>query len=579
MRTNICAVLMTAAAMSMSLMIATPAIVQAQAGEYSVPTHHVPKTVADGEAPLVGVVPPTQRLTLAIMLPIRNQAGLNQLLGNLYDKNSPLFHRYLSVQEFTSRFAPTQENYDTVVQFAKAGGMAVTDTPVNRRLVQVNASVADIEATFHLIIRVYWDPLNDRTFFAPDREPTVNLDVPLWHIGGLDNFSQPEPNLREVQPGVIADQTGSGPGGAFLGSDKRAAYYSGTSRTGAGQAVGLFELDGYNVSDLQAYYTNVGQQLKVPVNNVLLFDAGAGSDGDDREQVVDIIAAASMAPGLSQIIVYIVPGGKHFVEGLYDETAFNTMATQNLAKQLSVSWSWVPADANADEPIFEEFATQGQTLFVASGDCGSYLYSSTNCPPPFTGRTTAWYPAEDPYATAVGATILTTNGADGTWSLETAADLSGGGLSVDGYAAPSYQLLAGVINSSNDGSTTYRNVPDVSAEGWDDYSCYNGGCGSLGGTSIAAPTWAGAMALVNQNNLATGRSYEGFLNPTIYPIGVGPAYGNYFHDITGGDNFTSVSPNLYSAVSGYDLVTGWGSPRVDGWLGLIWWPAVQYLLQ
>ncbi len=71
------------------------------------------------------------------------------------------------------------------------------------------------------------------------------------------------------------------------------------------------------------------------------------------------------------------------------------------------------------------------------------------------------------------------------------------------------------------------------------------------------------MALVNQQAAANGSAPQGltFLNSLIYPIGVGPNYGNDFHDITVGDNYTSSSPNLYPAVPGYDLVTGWGSPN------------------
>ena len=96
---------------------------------------------------------------------------------------------------------------------------------------------------------------------------------------------------------------------------------------------------------------------------------------------------------------------------------FNRMATDNISKSLGCSWGWSPADPSSDDPIFKEFATQGQNLFVASGDSGAYK-----------SRSKYVYPADDPYVTSVGGTDLTTNGAGGTWKSETAWVDSGGGF-------------------------------------------------------------------------------------------------------------------------------------------------------
>ena len=247
------------------------------------------------------------------------------------------------------------------------------------------------------------------------------------------------------------------------------------------------------------------------------------------------------------------------------------MATDDIAKQLSCSWAWQPADPSSNDQIFREMASQGQNLFVASGDEGSYPNSSG-----------FYYPAEDAYITAVGGTSLTTNGAGGSYASETAwggsTDSctvppyygSGGGVSPDGIPIPSYQQLAGVINSSNNGSTTLRNVPDVAAEAnCDNYYCANGSCYQqgqvgLGGSSLAAPMWAGYMALVNQQEYADTGKTLGFINLLIYPVGLGSGYSAAFHDINIGNNKQPLNPNLYTAVTGYDLVTGWGSPNGSG---------------
>jgi subtilase family serine protease len=522
-------------------------------------THHVRDVVINGQAPLVGLLPNTQQMSLAIMLPLRNEAELDSLLRDLYDPYSPLRGHYLTVPEFTARFGPTQQDYDTVVAFAKANGMTVTDLAPNRLTIELRASVGSVEKAFHVVLGTYQHPTENRIFYATDREPTVDLNVPLWHIAGLDNFSIPRPMYRKAAPGVKSNTTGSGPGGDFLGSDRRAAYYGGTALTGSGQSVGLFELDGYNLTDVNNYFTNVKQTRSVPINNVLLLGASGGSDGQDTEQVIDIIEAISMAPGMTEVLVYIAPQST-FEVGTSDAAIFSRMASDDIAKQLSVSWLWKPDDPSSDDTYFKEFASQGQSIFVASGDYGSYPNSYGY-----------YYPAEDANVTGVGGTELTTVSAGGAWSSETAwgspgnlcasGTGSGGGISPDDIPIPPYQQLSGVINSSNKGSTVYRNIPDVAAEAnCDNYYCANGSCGEgLGGTSLATPTWAGFAALFNGEDVSNGEYTFGFLNPQIYQINTGSSYGTYFHDITSGSNGT------YSAVTGYDLVTGWGSPKGSGW--------------
>jgi subtilase family serine protease len=186
---------------------------------------------------------------------------------------------------------------------------------------------------------------------------------------------------------------------------------------------------------------------------------------------------------------------------------------------------------------------------VASGDSGAYRTRSRDV-----------YPADDAYVTSVGGTDLTTTSAGGPWKSETAWSYSGGGISPDGIAIPSYQQTAGVITTANKGSKTYRNSPDVAAEAnTDNYICYDGTCeGGWGGTSFAAPRWAAYLALVNQQSVAMGMNTLGFINPTIYSIGLSSSYLSNFHDITSGNNGT------YLTEPGYDLVTGWGSPNGNG---------------
>ncbi|HVP53611.1 MAG TPA: S53 family peptidase [Candidatus Eisenbacteria bacterium] len=532
------------AAMFFSLAVAGQAQQQLQ-----VLHNHVRPAVAIGRAAAVGVLPSTQRLNLAIMLPLRNQSELTSLLGRLYDPSSPDYHQFLSVAEFTDRFSPTEQDYQAVVAFAKANGFTVIETPPNRLLVDVNGSVAQIQKAFHIGMKVYLHPTENRTFYSPDREPSLDLSVPVSHIAGLNNYSIPRPMLKKgsVAQQMVQSHAGSGPGGAYLGSDMRAAYYGGTALTGSGQAVAMVEFDGYNMSDVTG--TFYGHTYTVPINNVLIDGASAASDGDDGEQVLDIVQAIAMAPGLSQLRVYIAPGTTSI--GVGDVDMLNKIATENIAKQISCSWGWNPADSSANDPIFQEYAVQGQNIFVASGDSGAYTGSNA---------TDYSYPAESVYVVAVGGTDLTTNGAGGPWQSETAWADSGGGPADNGYALPSWQ--AGVADTANGGSNTIRNIPDVAAEGnFDNYLCDQGSCqGGWGGTSFAAPRWAGFLALVNQQSVANGNSVLGFLNPAIYAIGKGTSYTTDFHDITSGNNNNGHGKS-FNAVVGYDLVTGWGSPN------------------
>ena len=159
-------------------------------------------------------------------------------------------------------------------------------------------------------------------------------------------------------------------------------------------------------------------------------------------------------------------------------------------------------DAASDDPIFQEFAAQGQSYVSASGDDGA-LNSSTY-----------YFPSVDPYVIQVGGTDLTTTGPGGAWAAETGWSHSGGGY-IGGTPIPSWQQLAGVINASNQASTTLRNTPDVAAEAnLDNPTVVNGSfVTGYGGTSFAAPRWAGFLALVNQQSVANGRGTVGFINP------------------------------------------------------------------
>ena len=535
--------------------VVSVAVTGAQA--QSVMTHHLRDAVKSGEAQAVGRLPSQQTMSLDLVLPLRDPAGLKSFLADVYNPKSSSYRQFLTPAQFTARFGPTVEQYEAVTRFATAHGLTITGGSRDGMDVQVKGPVAAVETAFHVNMRTYQHPTENRTFYAPDREPTEDLSFSLWHVSGLDNYSLPHPLyvkksdyavLHGMEPEAVVKHatTGSGPSASFLGSDMRAAYYGSGSLTGAGQNLGLFEFEGTDLADLNTYYKNVNQTLSITPQllsvdgtSTACVDSRSGGSCDDTEQTLDMTQALGMAPGLASLVVYI---------GSTDTAIISAMTTHSpLPTTIGCSWGWTPADPSTLDPYFQKMASQGQNFFAASGD------SST-----WSTRNEAW-PADDAYVVSVGGTDLVTASAGGPWQSETAWADSGGGITPDKIAIPAWQQLSGVINSSNKGSTTLRNGPDVSANAnFTFYTCSDQTtclANEYGGTSFAAPMWAGYIALVNQQLASQGEKPIGFINPTIYAQNVTSSYAADFHDITSG---TSGS---YSAVTGYDLVTGWGSPN------------------
>jgi subtilase family serine protease len=511
-------------------------------------TRHVRDAVANGEAKPVGRLPASQTMRFDVVLALRHQPELANFIDQLYDPTSSSYRQFVTVKQFTERFGPSQEDYDAVIAFAKANGLTVVRGSRDGFDIQLKGTVATIEKAFHVSLGVYQHPTENRTFYAMDREPTPNLSVRLWHISGLDNYSVPRPALLKRDVKIKSNATtGSCPSASFCGSDMRAAYYGGTALTGSGQNIGLLEYAGYDIVDLNTYYKNAKQTLTATVTGISTdgtsLNCVAAQGCDDTEQTLDMTQALGMAPGTKTLYVYV---------GSSDTALLSSMSTHSpLPPQFGSSWTWQPSDPSTDDPYFMKMASQGQNYFQASGDSGHYT----------SGSQFVW-PADSAYVTVVGGTDLTTKSAGGPWATETAwVDGGGGFFTPDSIPIPAWQQLPGVITTANKGSKTLRNSPDVSANSnFTFYVCADQttcSANNYGGTSFAAPMWAGYMALVNQQALANGNPVLGFVNPAIYNIGVGANYNTDFHDITSGSNGMPTT-------TGYDDATGWGSPNGSG---------------
>jgi subtilase family serine protease len=496
----------------------------------------IPKAVKALNLQPVGRVPATQRLNLAIGLPVRNTEALTAFLRDLYDPASPRYRRFLTPAQFAEKFGPTQQDYDAAIEFAKANGLDVAATSPSRMVLSVSGPASAIEKTFHMKLQTYRHPKESRQFYAPDVEPSLDLSVPVLNVEGLNNYALPHPRSRIQKLSSASTWNG------YIGGDFRKAYVLGTTLTGVGESVGLVAFDSYYPSDILQYEAEAGLP-NVTLTNIAVDGGVSRPHSGNGEVALDIQMAIAMAPGLSSVAVYITPQSAPWADVL------SRMADDNLARQLSCSWGGGPPDAICEQ-IFQQMAAQGQTFFSASGDNNSF-------------GSQIGFPSESPNITQVGGTILNTD-ASGRYSFETVWNLnittgSGGGISVT-YPIPDYQ--ADVDMSYNQGSTTMRNMPDVALIADDVYNISDNGYGSIvAGTSCAAPLWAGFIALVNQQAAEQNLPPVGFLNPALYFIGNNSQYHSCFHDITTGHNFSYDNPYRYSAVLGYDLCTGWGTPN------------------
>jgi len=556
-----------AAGLLLFLLPATPA----PAAERQLLPGHVPAAVATFNLQTVDRLPATNRLHLGISLPLRNNEALGQLLKGIYDPASPNFHRYLTPEQFNERFGPTEADYQAVIRFARTNGFTVTHTVPGRSFLDVEAAVPDIEKALHVNLRRYQHPTEARLFFAPDAEPSLDLEVLVLAISGLNDYEKPHARSHLLPKDAVLPKGGSynvpGGGTLFMGADFIHAYASNTTANGSGQVIGLFEYDGFTPADITAY-ERTNNMPEIPVQEVLLGSITKNNPNNgDLEPPLDIEMAIAMAPGLQKVVFYYGSD----IDGILTEMAD---PTQGEPRPQQLSSSWGSGVDGGTSNCFARLAAQGQSYFYASGDSSALPVDPNG--PGGTYINGASAADLEPYMTQVGGTDLSMVGAGVAWQSEAVWGASGpnpegspiysgssGGIQTT-IPIPDYQKPVNM--SAVGGSTTHRNVPDVAMPGnyvLDIFTGTNGvqNYGGIVGTSAAAPLWASFAALANQQAKEQGKPYIGFINPSLYSIALGPLYTNCFHDITNGNNTWSNSPSLYYAAPGYDLCTGWGTPN------------------
>ena len=498
-------------------------------------------------APLLQRVPGSTSMHVAISLPVRNEMAAKERVRRVSDPADPSYRAYLTPAEYAAAYGASPSEYQSLIDWATSHGLAVERSFSNRLVLSLVVPSERVEDALHVEMH-YRARADGSRFYAPDREPSLDLDLPVLHVDGLTDFVRPKPACADSipvtsGPPLCLDGTGADDG---YSTDLRNAYLGATScasLTGAGQTVALVEYNGFTSQDIAAFAAASGLKtptIRTPLQNVAPTPSTLGDPGHG-EVALDIEMVWSMAPGAA-IDVY---------EGASQTDALAAIATASPLPQ-QISSSWFDGNNLYVQALLDELALQGQSYFQASGDNGGYTSSSDI-------RSAGG-------VTVVGGTILGVNrGASASGYYQEEAGWSGSYGSGGGYLGPNGSTAAvpipfyqqGIAVHGGGFSTQYRNLPDVALTAemlsiW--YSTTATGPAqnwAAEGTSAAAPLWAAVMALVNQQNPSKP---VGFANPELYALG--KANAGYFHDITA----DQTPAGMFSSAPGYDLTTGWGTP-------------------
>ncbi len=506
-----------------------------------------------------------QPVALTIVLKHTDQAGFDKYLNDVYDRNSPLFHHFLSPTEVSDRFGPTSDAYKEILDYLTSNGLKLLAGSANRLTLTVGGTRGQAQRVFSVNVRDY--QAGGRRFFANDTDPAAppSLAAHIQAIVGLSNAPRPKtavdssspiPFLQQTLagvPGIVANAIngklgvcegtstscasdavcGGGAGSCLLTSvlmngqsivsnamdivmlSQESLEIFDPPATGAGQTIGLVAFSSIQTSDIANWLALLGlpSSLLNQVSQVSV-NGGAPLGPDESELLLGVETVLAVAPG-AQVVVY---DGPFTSPGTSLQTIINAMINDGVTI-ISNSYTYCEdqttlADVQSIDAILAAAAVSGISVFSAAGDSGSACQDGS--------ANTAAVPADSPHVTAVGGTSVKpgpgfTYAGESWWDGSTSVPPTGqGGFGVSVFfPQPTYQssLLSG---------GTMRSIPDVAAPadpifGIGICEADAGGCptGSLyGGTSFATPIWAAVAALLNQ---ATGRQF-GLLNPILYPL-------------------------------------------------------------
>lgn len=490
-------------------------------------------------------MPAAAIVSLYVALPGRHEAEIPALIAAQGTPGAPLFRRYLTPAQYGAYFGADPSAFARAIAALRTAGFAIDRVARNLRDVEVHAPAAVVTAFFRTPLDVRTG--NGQTFFTARYEPQTPPELGGAAVFGFDSYQRFRPHHRHPNS-TIGGNTGWAPPDIQSAYDLSPIY---TSSTGSGITIADATVGFARSADFSAFTKQFGGSATLTSVTV-----GTNAPSDNNgETTLDVEWMAGVAPGASIDQVSPPNASNKSFDSMYSYIA-NDLSSVHV---VSTSWGvcelqMSKKEAKLDESLFAQSYTEGQWWLSASGDNGS-----DDC---YNGKEAVDFPGSSPYVIGVGGTEVTPKSTKGShysgWKNEvtwgTKGDgASGGGTSVL-FAKPSYQSAL----TPNDGA---RDVPDVALMA--DDSDPNGGYiiyyrgqweSGWGGTSFAAPMWAGFLALLAQEK---GGTISSPLD-RLYALAGTSSYVKIFHDITAGCNSFDNVPG-YCAAAGYDQTTGLGS--------------------
>lgn len=502
---------------------------------------------------------------VVISLQLRNRAQLETFAANLMSGTNSTA---MSSEQFLAQHAPSTTDVAAVVQHLRDSGYINIEVAENRLLVTAQGTAATAGKAFK--VRMANFRRGERQAYANTNDPVVpaTLSNIVLGVHGLQTVHTAHTAQKQValqeQLQTYSQNSSYATAGKVGHSPTTwpAIYNAAALPTAAKTSIGIITagIQSATLNDLYTFASSAGYaRPAVSVVHAKRVTNVVTSTDNTAEWNIDSQNALGAAGGAVKSMVFYNAASMAEAD---ITAAFNAAVSANVAKVISVSlgqcetYARASGTAAADDQIFLAGIAQGQTFVVASGDSGSYSCGGS--------KNAQSYPASSPYVIAVGGTTVNTS-TTGAWTSETVWACSsastcassggtGGGASLI-EAAPSWQLNAKVL-----GSSTRRGVPDLAFVG-DPTSgaitLVNGSKKQYGGTSLAAPIFAGFWARIqsaNNNKLA-------FPAPALYKYGV--AQSSLFHDVTSGSN------GGYSAAKGWDYTSGFGSLNVGAFAAFV----------
>ena len=551
----------------------------------------------------LGPAAATTPMSLVVTVTRPDVAGEKALLTAENTVGSPQYHHFLTPAQFAARFGVPAAARTAVRSFLAGGGLGIDSVSVAGDEYSVHGTTAQIASLFKTSFRSY--RTGSTAFVANTSAPVSPADLGISNVIGLNtlqHYSLPSKPITASKPAQGTCVSTLCVGGTTP-SDLWSVYSQPAAHTGAGQQVAIIgegATDGV-ISDLRAFETKFGLP-QVPTT--VIHPAGDTDFSDDSghaEWNIDTQASTGMAPDVSALKLYFgsdlsdADVNKLFSTFTDDATGplqasasfgecetipvVSSLVGQALANPvLPVSLGLGNNSDAALTEVTRQAAVEGKTIFVSTGDTGS------SCPVvalPVIGAGNGLLnqgvpvtnsPASLPYVTAVGGTVLYTDGS-GNRSREYGWAFSGGGSTLF-TPAPAYQQgTPGLTLPCVTAPTTIcRGIADVSAQSGDvlgnGYDIVESGTyteGGGGGTSLSSPLWLGMWARVQSASTSSGGN--GYANYSIYRVGKNAAsYARDFFDVNSLDLATGLpaTNGLYTTGPGWDYVTGFGTPKVSG---------------